>query len=461
MSMTGSTALVSCGGGGGKSSVISNAAVSTAAGDQHMPDIAADGNGGAVVAWMDERSTWSQVYSQRINASSGNGLWATNGTAVRASVGTQYYPQVVYDGSESSIYIWADTLNYICGNWVYAQKLTLEEGTPQWGSSGVRAISGGISTLIKAVPDGMGGVVFTGMDVPCIPGNSAVFAQRLSAVSGTPLWGGGGVELCSTTQNPQEPEIAPDGNGGAVVAWYDARNGDNDIYAQRSDALTGAPQWTLNGIAVSATSGEQMYPQIVLDGAGGVIIAWQDSRNGDYDIYAQRIDIASGTPQWAEEGVAVCVTTGDQVSPMLAPDGEGGAVITWQDGRSGDDNIYAQRLSMAAGTTLWTPGGLLVCGAAMDQGLPRITSDADGSMIITWEDLRNGADYDIYAQKVNTASGACTWDMGGVAVNLRSGDQTDPRLVTNGTGGAIIVWVDDSMGDDDIYAQELRADGSK
>ena len=40
------------------------------------------------------------------------------------------------------------------------------------------------------------------------------------------------------------------------------------------------------------------------DGAGGAIITWQDSRSGGSDIYAQRI-VGSGGVQWTADGVPI------------------------------------------------------------------------------------------------------------------------------------------------------------
>jgi len=49
---------------------------------------------------------------------------------------------------------------------------------------------------------------------------------------------------------------------------------------------------------------------IVSDGAGGAIVTWSDFRGGDpkAHIYAQRMN-ATGTPQWAADGVALCTAT--------------------------------------------------------------------------------------------------------------------------------------------------------
>ena len=80
-------------------------------------------------------------------------------------------------------------------------------------------------------------------------------------------------------------------------------------------------------VPLCTATGDQTTPQIVSDGAGGAIVTWWDSRKGtDYDIYAQRIS-AAGTPLWTAGGVPLCTATGNQLVPVIAPDGAGGAVV--------------------------------------------------------------------------------------------------------------------------------------
>src|SRR3989304_788331 len=64
---------------------------------------------------------------------------------------------------------------------------------------------------------------------------------------------------------------------------------------------------------ICTAPGYQYNPTIVSDGIGGAIITWFDFRNGDYDIYAQRIN-ASGDVQWTADGVPICTATGSQDS---------------------------------------------------------------------------------------------------------------------------------------------------
>ena len=108
------------------------------------------------------------------------------------------------------------------------------------------------------------------------------------------------------------------------------------------------------------SGGMQDNPVIVMDGLGGAVIAWRDTRNsasGESDIYAQRLN-ANGQPQWIANGTAICTSPGYQSSPAIAMDGSGGAIITW-DGYSTYD-IYAQRIH-GNGNILWNPNGVAIC----------------------------------------------------------------------------------------------------
>src|SRR5204863_9543274 len=110
--------------------------------------------------------------------------------------------------------------------------------------------------------------------------------------------------------------------------------------------------WPLNGTPVCSDPSNQTVPVMVPDGAGGVIIAWIDGRNGAASarIYAQRMD-ASGTAQWMANGVAVSVVTGNDADPSIVSDGDGGAIIGWQHNIP-SGVIYAQRLN-SSGALQW------------------------------------------------------------------------------------------------------------
>ena len=100
-------------------------------------------------------------------------------------------------------------------------------------------------------------------------------------------------------------------------------------------ARAGWPHDPNSGNVPLCTAANQQYSStIVSDGAGGAIVTWYDIRSGNYDIYAQRVN-AAGVPQWTANGVALCTAANNQYSPTIVSDGAGGAIVTWYDYRSG------------------------------------------------------------------------------------------------------------------------------
>jgi predicted lipoprotein with Yx(FWY)xxD motif len=201
-----------------------------------------------------------------------------------------------------------------------------------------------------------------------------------------------------------------------------------------------------------------MEPTIASDGAGGAIAVWYDGRSGNYDLYAQRVN-ASGAVQWTADGVALCTEAGDQSNPDITTDGAGGVIVTWFDIRSGDYDSYAQRVN-ASGVVQWMSDGVNLCTVAGEQWDPKITSDGAGGAIVTWYDTRNTPDTYIYAQRVN-ASGAFQWTAGGAPICTEAGSRCDPRIASDGAGGAIVTWWDGRSGNNDIYAQRIDATGNQ
>jgi hypothetical protein len=257
--------------------------------------------------------------------------------------------------------------------------------------------------------------------------------------------------------------IASDGAGGAIVTWYDLRSGVNyDVYAQHvlaSGAVDGA--WPGNGRTIAMASNNQYLSQIVSDGAGGAIVTWQDLRSGlGYDIYAQHV-LASGAVDagWPANGRALCVATNDQNLPMIVSDGAGGAIVAWNDNRTvGTIDIYAQHVQASgAVNSAWPVDGRGLCTAAGDQAYVALVSDGAGGAIVAWQDTRAG-NQDVYAQRV-LASGAVdvAWPVNGRPLCTATLDQATFKIVSDGAGGAILTWNDLRNGatNGDIYAQRV------
>ncbi|MBA7532249.1 hypothetical protein ES705_24475 [subsurface metagenome] len=427
---------------------VDGVAISTASGAQYEPTITSDGDGGAIITWYD-----SDIYAQRIN-SAGVVQWTTNGVDICTEADIQSNPTIVSDGAGGAIITWQDKRGGTFYD-IYAQRIN-SAGVVQWTANGeaicTEATQNQYSPTI--VSDGAGGAIIIWEDMRS--GNFDIYARRINS-AGNVQWTADGEAICTASNNQRYPAIVSDGAGGAIITWYDERDADVNIYAQRIDSA-GDVQWTANGKVICQAMGGQYDPAILSDGAGGAIITWDDHRGADYDIYAQWIDSA-GDVQWTADGEAVCIADNNQEYPTIISDGAGGAIITWDDYRNGShDDIYAQRIN-SAGAGQWATDGEAICTAVDDQEEPMIVSDGDGGAIITWYDSRSiiVGDYDIYAQRINSA-GNVQWTDNGEAISTAEDSQSYPTIVSDGTGGAIITWYDDRNPDTDIYAQRISND---
>ena len=247
------------------------------------------------------------------------------------------------------------------------------------------------------------------------------------------------VPICTDAAYQILGPVVSDGSGGMIVVWGDGRQSPRDIYAQRVDA-DGNVLWTMDGLGICTDAGNQGHPSAASDGFGGAIIVWNDVRNGNYDIYAQRVN-ANGNVLWGTNDKVICDASGDQMEADIVGDGSGGAIITWQDTRSGGSSpcIYAQYVD-ANGDKQWDTNDVLICTNSTARKNPKAVSDGSGGAIIAWIDYRNGA-WDVYAQRVDSNGSIHTgWASDGVAVATGSGDQTIGSIVSDGTNGAFIMW---------------------
>ncbi|MFX1364755.1 MAG: hypothetical protein ACFFCE_17520 [Promethearchaeota archaeon] len=410
--------------------------------------IISDGAGGAIITWEDDRNTDTDIYAQHID-SDGNVQWGSNGIEICTADETQDKPEICSDGAGGAIITWEDRRNGIFD--IYAQHIN-SNGVVQWGSNGIAICTADeIQSYPKICSDGAGGAIITWEDERDDPYADDIYAQHINS-NGVVQWGSNGIVICDADDDQWYPIICSDGAGGAIITWQDRRNGNFDIYAQYINQ-NGIIQWIEDGRPICTDTQGQYSPKICSDGAGGAIIAWEDLRNGNYDIYVQQID-SNGQLQWMNNGIGICTATGSQDSQKLCSDGAGGAIITWEDYRDVDNDVYAQRIS-SDGQLEWVVNGVAICTATDTQGYPDICSDGAGGAVICWNDYRSGDNWDSYAQHINS-SGSAQWVSNGLGICTLDEDQGDAVLSSDGEGNIIIAWIDRRNGDDwDVYAQKI------
>jgi len=290
------------------------------------------------------------------------------------------------------------------------------------------------------------------------------------------------IPVCTNTAQQQNPVIASDGQGGAIVAWEDIRNpfplpyysNGGRIFIQRHGP-DGDPLWPLNGIDLSAPGGRSAGPSIVPDGTGGAFVVFlADSAfctlgycDGVFTPYeiARRVIVtrmsANGEILWQKQ-MNTAIPSGwsslfTERYPMTRPDGMGGIVVIWEiaEGFSPSFScpewsqscygtwdpycLFAQRVD-ADGNRVWGASPVRICFDPHGQEVYHSAQIESGSIVIAWADSRNGtSDKNIYAQRINL-DGALLWGPSGVPVATMAGKQDSPFIASDGLGGAIVIW---------------------
>ncbi len=366
----------------------------------YNPIIVSDGSGGAIIAWQSYRgSATADIYAQRVN-SSGAVQWTTNGVPVCVIVFEQDTVSMISDGLGGAILTWQDYRSNNGFADIYAQRVN-SSGAMVWTANGVNICNQAAAQRgPRLVSDGSGGAFITWFDNRA--GNYDIYTQRIGS-AGAVQWTTNGVATCTMAADQLKPDISTDGAGGAIVVWSDYRSStDFNIYAQRMGP-SGAIVWAVDGVVMNNNVAyDQTDPMIVSDGMSGAIISWTDYRTGTTaDIYAQRVN-STGAVQWTATGVIICTSSNNQIKSQLVSDGNNGAYITWEDHRNaGNSDIYAQRIASNAAIN-WAATGFAICTAANDQLKPMIVSNGSLGAIVVWQDYRSGNNFDIYETGFNT-----------------------------------------------------------
>jgi hypothetical protein len=426
-----------------------NVPVIVAALSQTSPVGVSDGAGGMIVAWTDSRSGVADIYAQRIS-STGELMWSPFGVVICDASGAQTLPVIAADGSGGAVLAWIDARAGAGANDVYAQKINAG-GVVQWIPNGVAVCTAaGAAIEPQIISDGGGGAI-VGWEDQRAGTASDIYARRV-LVSGTAAWTADGTLVCNATGTQTAMRMTTDNANGAILVWADGRVTGTDIYVQRTNSA-GSNLWTANGVAVCTQTATQGLPAITADGLGGAILAWYDNRvTTDQNIYAAKVT-TTGTLPWTSQGVLCCNATGSQVTPSIITTSGAGAIVAWRDSRDGNLDIYAQRLS-STGARQWGLAGVLTHAiTAGTQINARLCSDGDLGAYLVYDE---GGD--VFAQRLSS-TGARMWLNDYTPVSQAANSQGNATIVL-GANGVLVAW-DDSRGNtpSDIYAQRMEQDG--
>jgi len=207
---------------------------------------------------------------------------------------------------------------------------------------------------------------------------------------------------------------------------------------------------------VSNNADPSFTPQIAVDAAGNIYMAWEDETANNSNILFRRSTGATFLPTSAPKQVSD--SAGCSFDPVMAVDAAANINIVWQDSpdcRFRTSNIFFSR-STDGGITFSTPTNL---SATMNTALfsvPQIAVDTAGNINVVWEsDTGNLA---IWFS--GSSDGGATFSLPKIVSTSNTGGSVNPQIAVDKNGNINVVWEDDIAGHSDISFSRSTDNGT-
>lgn len=315
----------------------------------------------------------------------------------------------------------------------------------------------------------------------------------------------------ATAANRQEAPAITYCNGRYLIAWVDTRSYSPGIRFAITDAAS-PPNVLVNNVAVTFIGARTEPPAVTCDGtdfyiawategghingrrifangslgvsrtisntgtsrspaiayqgcAGQYLVAFEDNRNGHYDIFSRRIT-STGDVTGAEVNVSG-VVTGDQVRPAVTWDNDVACAeasrffVVWQDGRAGGEPAAFDIWGRYQTTSGALSTSIQITAAGGGQTNPRVATRPNTRLIVSrshlvvWEGGDDGGEHNVLARVV-TPSGT----LGNFYVIASQGaeHETEPDVAQRSDGAMVVTYRRSALAERfnyDIYGQDV------
>ncbi len=274
---------------------------------------------------------------------------------------------------------------------------------------------------------------------------------------------GSEIKITDTAQTDSQPDVAFDPTTGRFLVVWHYLSGNDDIYGQLVNS-----DGTLNGgsFAICNNTATESIPKVCYDSINDrFVVIFYDSRGVGSSIYGQIVN-SDGTLFGTASDVNFVIsdTGNDVVNPLVAFDDQNGRFLAaWNDDRNGNYDVYGQVMN-ADGSPFGTATNVNfpIANEGTHQIDPSIAMDSiNHRYLLAWTDFRNQGtqSFDIYGQIVNpdgslfnTAS-----NVNFVISNNNGGQTGSMASYSRAVQRYIVGWQDTRGG---LYGQYLQSDGT-
>ncbi|MFC2155520.1 sialidase family protein, partial [Acidobacteriota bacterium] len=243
------------------------------------------------------------------------------------------------------------------------------------------------------------------------------------------------------------PDITVDSAGNIIVAWKDNTPGNTDILLIRS--TDNGSSWSA-AVNLSNNSGISQSPDITVDSAGNIIVAWVNTAPGSLDIFFIRS--TDNGSSWSA-AANLSNNLGHSFTPDITVDSAGNIIVAWQDYTPGNADIFFIR-STDNGSS-WSTA-VNISNDSLNSFDPAITVDSLGNINVVWSGYPSGSAEILFRRSTDNGS---SWS---AAANLSntSANSYCPAIIVDSAGNINVVWQDYTTGNNDIFFIRSTDNGS-
>lgn len=378
--------------------------------DQERPQVSLLSGGGAVFVWQGGRRSYQHIYARFLSA---GGTWVTPSSDVRVNSSTntfQVNPVVATLANSNVVVAWGSFNEFSSSSMqdVYARVFT-----PAGQAVGSQFLVNSFTSYNQRTPaiaslrDGRFVIAWVS-EQERFENSVDIYAQIFSA-SGTKA--GNEILISSSTNVCANPSVVPTSMGGFIVAWSEkdltsVATNSWDVCA-RAFGSTG----TASGASVRINQfrfGDQYGPRLAIIGSDVVAVWTSMNQDGSREGVVGRFLGSNLTPA-GDEFVVNTATSGPQIHPVVAADGQARFLFAWGgfvSAAAGMD-LFAQRYA----STLLPPP---------PPDPPFVTVLSSNALTVSWPAMAGYqvACYEVYADGATTPTASVTntwWTMTGLA----------------------------------------------
>jgi hypothetical protein len=388
------------------------------------PQIAVDGQGDAIAAWVSGTSNQSIFVAEH----PAGGTWTSPTERIPASANC-HDPQLAVDAAGAAIVV-AD-----CGTGTTLMRSASRSAAGTWGISTEIPGSGSGEEPRVAIDD-------SGNAVAVWAGPSSVVQSNYrKAVGG---WEASALQVSPVGKITHVPDVAVSPTGRAIAVWLEDRDETvSDPVAQvNSVSRQGSAAWSgfkfLSGTATSTVPVAFSEPQVTI-GAGGRFAAWAQLASPNPPVLKNAWGSAGDFGGWGEGGSHTSSDAAYETeTPRIALSGNGTTVAAWRARKISNGDFVVRAASTGSINDSWSAQVGLATGG--NGGLqPDVAADPAGDAIVVW---KIGATVSALSR---AAGGSLSLPATPISNGAHPGFE-EPKVVMDAGGNGIATWSSEGGG---------------